>query len=145
VSLVSVLPTLAEAVGAGIPAQAEGRSHWGVLAGSRRFQPRDVLIENAYVNNLRTPWHLQRGIRSGRFKAIGSTFSLSGDGPWSWELYNLARDPGERSDLSRSLPGLLAHLRGAIEPDEQPRPVERELVPQDLELLEKLRSLGYVE
>lgn len=54
-------------------------------------------------------WELfgQRALRQGRWKA---TYVSAPNGPGRWELFDLARDPGERRDLAVRQPARLARL-----------------------------------
>jgi arylsulfatase A-like enzyme len=65
-----------------------------------------------------------------------------------WHLFNLRDDPGERNDLAGALPDTVAQLRGYLEGrvSELARTALSEAsTTTDPELLERLRSLGYIQ
>ena len=74
------------------------------------------------------------------------TTARSGSTPTREELYNLAADPEERQDLSRSHPDQLTRMRSALAaartPSSLPVAPTRELSSDEIEAL---RKLGYVE
>ena len=75
---------------------------------------------------------------------------ITGASPGAGLLYDLARDPGERHDLSAASPATAADLRSAIEAWRRESldlgqmfvAGERTLDP---EVIERLRSLGYLD
>jgi arylsulfatase A-like enzyme len=97
---------------------------------------RPVLLE------LHPPRPARRAIREGTWKLI-----VVSDGPRA-ELYDLARDPGERHDLSGERPEVVARLRAELERRRAglpaPPPIRLYTSP-DAELTRQLRSLGYVD
>jgi hypothetical protein len=62
----------------------------------------------------------------------------------TYELYDLARDPGERRSLARALPDRVEALAKSLD-DPVSRWGERVPVEEDAQTVEMLRVLGYVE
>jgi len=143
---VDVAPTILEAAGLSFPTPVEGASFWGAASRGEPLAPRDVFIEHGYTNNVRNSWHRYRSLRQGRLKLIGSTFHLRGQGPWKWELYDLAEDPGEKRDVASERASEAAALRERLEAwARRPRAGVSGETPLDEELLQRLRALGYVK
>lgn len=65
--------------------------------------------ERVHTDETATGWELfgRCAMRRGDWKAL---FSPPPDGPGQWQLYNLARDPGETTDLAAAEPERLAGL-----------------------------------
>ncbi len=65
--------------------------------------------EHVHTDATATGWELfgRCAIRRGDWKAL---FAPPPDGPGQWQLYNLARDPGETTDLAAAQPERLAGL-----------------------------------
>jgi len=137
VSLLDVFPTLTELIGVPAPAGAQGRSLVPLLRGEPGDPERPLLFEIA------PPRPDKQALRRGRWKLIRSAGAEAGI-----ELYDLARDPGERTDLAAREPELVARLVAELDamrarlPDASP--AESSVV-ADPELLEQLRNMGYVE
>ena len=78
-----------------------------------------------------------------------STFKLDAkQGPGRVRLVDLESDPGERKNLARERPELVAELRSALAVQTRPpAPVASEAreVPTDEEMRQRLIELGYVE
>jgi arylsulfatase A-like enzyme len=89
------------------------------------------------------PPHLY-ALRQGPWKLIRRGSPHTPD----WRLYNLLEDPGEQRDVAGSFPDTLAALRGYLEGRlaelEQMKLMEIATT-TDPELLERLRSLGYIQ
>jgi arylsulfatase len=114
VSLVDLAPTLLEGLGLAFPAPVEGLSLWGAVGRAEPAPVRDIFMEETYVG-LRSPVHAFRAVRDGDAKLIGRTFQASGEGRWSWELYDLAEDPGETRNLAVAMPERVIDLRRRLE------------------------------
>jgi arylsulfatase A len=101
---VDVLPTLAELAGAQMPANIDGLSLVPTLTG------KGVQREHRYLY-----WEdgAARAVRAGDWKLVGT--------PPKWELYNLAKDPGERHDLATEQPERVATLAGYAAEAHQPQ------------------------
>jgi len=89
-----VMPTLAEASGAKIPAGRDGISFLPTLLG-RGKQPRHEFLYWEYMG--------QVAVRQGNWKALKP-------GKQAWQLYNLDTDAGEEHDLAGQHPEILRPL-----------------------------------
>ena len=134
VAHVDIAPTILAAAGmsaAGLP----GRD---LRAGSRPAgdtRDREAYAESWY-GRLHFGWSEIRSLRADRWKYI--------DGP-DPELYDLARDPGESSNLVAKRPELVAAMKRRLSDmasgSERAAPVR---IPVDSATAERLRALGYV-
>ena len=134
VSLIDVLPTVAEAVGAPIPPGAEGTSLWPLLRGDpgplpdRALWAESTLYGPPLAAIVRWPYKL----------VIGGTAPL---------LFDLEKDPAERRDLAAAEPeraaALEAELRAQLQRAAQESP-PRQAATIDDEVREQLRALGYL-
>lgn len=126
VALTDVLPTLAVLTGAAAPAGLAGRDLLQPPASARR-----IYSESLYPR-LRLGWSDLASLVDDRYHYIEAPKP---------ELYDLAADPGERTDLSRGLSpafrSMRAELLGLDRPFEMPGPA-------DPERARKLVSLGYL-
>ena len=137
VSLVDVMPTVAELAGLPIPAGVQGRSLAPLFARSGRLADRPAYSETFYPR-FHFGWSDLASLRDGRYKLIESTAP---------ELYDLSADPSEKENLvsrepekylalKRQLTSLTAaSSRGAL----NPLPAT-----SDPEAARKLASLGYL-
>lgn len=113
VCLTDLLPTLAAAAGAGLPPAVEldGRDILDVITGNEAGPAERPIVHHANDGSF--------AIRAGRFKAVFT----SGSGGFSTpvgrpvtgsasdgQLYDLENDPGERENLWRSRPDVVAEL-----------------------------------
>ena len=117
IQFIDVLPTLADAAGAALPA---GRQIDGIdllpFAAGKALPPRRALF-----------W------RSGSYEAVRDgdwKLQVSRNPPHLW-LFDLSVDPTERNDLSRARPGIMARLR--LELGAHDRQMARPLWPALLE------------
>jgi arylsulfatase A-like enzyme len=125
---IDVAPTILRALGVAPPAQFEGRDLLETdgassVGGVDALSSRDVPEPNASV-----------ALRTGEWKLYDD------------RLYNLARDRNESEDVARRNADLVRRLherRNALAAG-GPSPQKRPATPDD-ELLERLRSLGYLE
>jgi arylsulfatase A-like enzyme len=125
---VDIAPTLLELAGLAAPAWMHGRSLVPLLEGRERPW-RDAFLYEYYEYPAEHCVRKNRGVRTERYKLIHFW-----EQPEEWELYDLASDPDETSNLAsrpdqaarlRELKARLAELRrevGDVE-DPQPRPV----------------------
>ena len=81
-------------------AEPRGKSWLGWLSGE---------TEQAHDEKTVTGWELfgMRAIRQGDWKAV---YLPAPVGPATWQLYDLARDPGETQDLAKTQPAKLEEL-----------------------------------
>ncbi|MCU0223543.1 MAG: sulfatase-like hydrolase/transferase [Acidobacteria bacterium] len=126
-------PTLLDA--AGLP-RPPGLERPGLLAGGAAEAP--VLLELSRTETV------EAAVRSGRHKLIRRYAPQP-----AIELYDLASDPQEQRDLAESEAALRARLSATLQSALDTAPARaadgQETVPADPELIERLRSLGYLE
>ncbi len=151
VSTIDLLPTLCELLGLEYPGEVEGQSLVPALDGGAPA-PRPVFMEATQ------PTHpeVERGAWPNARKARAVR-----DGPWKYvhapyngweELFHVERDPGERQNLLLGTPAPAVRLerdrlRAILDRWSQsarPRRVRFD-AGQSREVLERLRSLGYVD
>jgi arylsulfatase A-like enzyme len=135
VQLVDVAPTLLEIARAPRPRGFEGESLWGLIRGAEGAPGAE---RESFSMMTQSPQRI--ALVRGRWKAIlGPDDAL--------ELYDLASDPGERSDLAAREPERAASFRARIGEWRQSR--TRGSAPPSLPLERddeaELRALGYVE
>lgn len=144
VTLMDLLPTLAEVVDAAVPADLDGRSLLPLLEGRATGDdatPRPLLLSADFAPRL-----VAEGLIDGRHKLIAIEESYEG-ARGQVRLYDLASDPGEREDLAARRPGLARAMlaRLASEAGQAPgRAAPPAAVPEGLDR-ERLRALGYTE
>ena len=136
VSLVDVLPTIAEAIGLPLPESVQGQSLWPLVSGTGSFDERPVYAETHFPK-LHFGWSPLTALHDRRFQLIQSSDP---------ELYDLDRDPGQEHDLfesrsevadrmTRQLKTMVERLgQGALDAAKAP----------DAETIAKLAALGYV-
>lgn len=140
VRLVDVFPTVLDLMGVPLPPDAHpaGRSLAAELRGGPAATAPAVYAESL-VPLLHFGWSDLRVLRDGRFKYIQAPRP---------ELYDLASDPGERTNLASAQPARVQAMGGALagildaERTALARMPGTPAVPT--ELLEKLGALGYV-
>lgn len=139
ISLVDLVPTLAELGGAPVPAgELLAQSLVPLLDGGAWEQAHPVTAELIRTDGAHT-----RAVYDGSMKLI-----VDMDTPGAMELYDLAADPGETTDLAAERGGyaeqlaavLREHLAGA--PRLQVGTVETQLAPG---VIEQLEAMGYLE
>jgi arylsulfatase A-like enzyme/tetratricopeptide (TPR) repeat protein len=136
VSLVDILPTIAEPLGLPLPETVHGRSLWPLLTGSGEFIEVPVLAETQYPF-LHFGWSPLTAIQDPRFQYIHSSEP---------ELYDLEDDPrqevdlfSDRADIARRMQRTLEEMtvrfgQGALDAASTP----------DTDTIAKLEALGYV-
>jgi arylsulfatase A-like enzyme len=127
VGLIDVAPTVLDLLRIPAPATFEGRSF---LDGA----PRPVVSESTYARDC-FGWATLRAIREGVMKYIEAPKP---------ELYNLAKDPGEKTNLIHADPATAARLRADLLKitATTAKPTNQTSNPQKTS--EALRSLGYI-
>jgi len=136
VSLVDVVPTLLRSAEVDVPEGLDGEDLAPSWRGGDGRRGERYLFGEADHNNAEPD--VTRAVRHGAYKLHFNR--LSG----RRELFDLARDPGERTDLAAAQPAITAELAARLERFMQIRgeaaPPAR-LTPEEIE---KLRSLGYL-
>jgi len=140
---VDLFPTLLELSGVPAPKNRRvlaGRSLAAAMRGGNRALDEAPAFAESLTPRIHYGWSDLRSVRDGRWKFVLAPRP---------ELYDLARDPGERHDLAADEPARARALRAALE--QQLRSEESALSagasrPGDvpLDLVERLGALGYV-
>ena len=138
VGTVDVSPTIAQLcrVPAGDTRSFQGRSLLRTLAATPAGEDVGVYGESYYPRDS-FGWHELRGLVNSRFKYIEAPRP---------ELYDLASDPGERTNLAQSHASVANSLQERLRDIEgrYAAPAGPSLAKLDPETIERLRSLGYV-
>ena len=136
VSLVDILPTVAEAVGLSLPESVQGQSLWPLLGGDGVFDEKPVYAETHYPK-LHFGWSPLTALQDRQYQLIQSSDP---------ELYDLDNDPqqeenifGENPSIAERMTGELEDLilrlgEGAMDATSTP----------DADTIAKLAALGYV-
>jgi arylsulfatase A-like enzyme/Flp pilus assembly protein TadD len=129
---VDLLPTILDALALPVPDGLPGRSLLSLARGASS-PPRPSYFE-ALAGQLNRGWAPLYGVIYGRTKYIDLPIP---------ELYDLARDPGETRNLAATRPDELEAMRARLAPL---RAADRgaEPQPESADVLDRLRSLGYV-
>lgn len=136
VSLVDLLPTVADATGIRRPAEVQGESLWPLLGGVGSFRERPVYSET-YYPRLHFGWSTLTSLQERHLQFIDSSEP---------ELYDLAKDPGQKENLLGPKPELLAEMKRRLDELEASlgRNAKTASRAPDPETIAKLRSLGYL-
>jgi tetratricopeptide (TPR) repeat protein len=135
--LLDVAPTILQYLGISQPQQFQGRSLLDLMGGKVQSPAREVYSESLYARD-----HLDcsplRSLRIGRYKFIEAPKP---------ELYDVARDPGERHNIFADQKALALSLRERLfslrsRYSSGARTGQQRAV--DSETLDRLSSLGYV-
>jgi choline-sulfatase len=131
-ALVDVFPTVADVVGAPVPAGLAGVS----LAAALRAKAPPAAARRIYSETLYPRLHLGwsdlASLVDDRDHYIDSPHA---------ELYDIVADPGEKNDLSPGLPPAFRSMRAELE--RMPRPIQPP-GDSDPEQMKKLAALGYI-
>ena len=146
---IDVFPTLLELTGVPVPDYVDGLSLLPLAQGQAE-QERDA------YSGATTRGPQLESVRSRGWKLIraSSSRAVEGEHPTGPEpeLYDLEEDSGERLNLAKSRPKVTAEYGGLLDqivaegsnlPSRRPQPEADTVV--DPQLLEQLRSLGYIE
>ena len=110
--IVDLYPTLLRLAGASLaqPLPLDGRDCWPVLAAGAQ-SPHELIVHNV------TPW--SGAIRVGDWKIIHNgrlgVHATKGPKRETWQLFNIAEDPGERRDLRSQQPAIFARLQEQLQ------------------------------
>ena len=136
VSLVDIMPTIAEALGLPLPGSVQGQSLWPLIGGAGVFDEKPAYAETHYPK-LHFGWSPLTALQDRQFQLIQSSDP---------ELYDLVRDPQQQQNLygtspdvaermARQLDILVERLgQGAMDASKAP----------DAGTIAKLAALGYV-
>ena len=136
VSLVDIMPTIAEALDLPLPGGVQGQSLWPLIAGAGVFDEKPVYAETLYPK-LHFGWSPLTALQDRRFQFIQSSDP---------ELYDLVRDPKQQENLYRTSPDVAERMIrdleamverlgwGAMDASNEP----------DAGTIAKLAALGYV-
>ena len=112
---IDLLPTLTEVCGAGLPdgVRLDGQSLLGAWRGDGGMPERALVIQCHRGDQPIAERHA--AIRQGRWKLVRPS-GFAGEGPGKdvpWELYDLAADPSEESDVVERHPAVARRMRAA--------------------------------
>lgn len=108
-------PTLCAAAGLTPPAGLDGDNLWPVLTGSATLERRKPMLW------VFPEYGGQVAVRLGTFKLVRQGLKTKTPGPW--EVYDLARDPGEATNLAASHPELIAQAQAILRREVADNPV----------------------
>jgi arylsulfatase A-like enzyme len=100
-------PTLCEAAGLATPGGLDGESLWPVLTGSGQEPARATPMLWVF-----SEYEGQVAVRIGDFKLVRQKLKTPAPGPW--EVYDLAVDPAESSDLAASHASLIRQAEAVL-------------------------------
>jgi arylsulfatase A-like enzyme len=130
---IDVLPTLCDIAGVELPTavagKVEGRSFAPLLRGARIAWPDRPLVTHVGRwdrGKAAESGHRNCRIREGRWSLVNVQ-----NRPDAWELYDIAADPGEKADVAKAHPDIVARLAAAY--DEWWRSVQPDLVNENLD------------
>lgn len=130
VSLTDVVPTVLSLLSIPVPSDMHGRPLTSLSAGSAAAD-RKIYSETLYPR-LGLGWSDLGSLADARYHYIHAPRP---------ELYDLAADPGERTDLAPGLPAPFRAMRAALETMSRPFSMPEGSSPEELK---KLAALGYI-
>ena len=113
------LPTLAEAIGAASPAGIDGISFLPTLLNAGQQQLPDHLYWEFHESGGR------QALRKGDWKLV--KYQVQDASKTTLELFDLANDPEEQTNLALDHPALVAELEGIMQKAHRPNPIFRQL------------------
>lgn len=113
------LPTLADAIGASSPKGIDGTSFLPTLLGSGNQPQPDHLYWEFHESGGR------QAIRQGDWKLV--KYQVQDPSKVTVELFDLANDPEERTNVALDHPALVAELEGLMQKSHRPNPIFRQL------------------
>jgi len=138
VHTMDVMPTILDLVGRPSPESVTGRSLAGAMSGATAADESEAYAESLYPLN-QFGWSDLRSLRAGRYKYI--------DAPRP-ELYDLERDPAERTNLYEDrravADAMRERLREIHRAASERTPRERPTIEVDPDTRARLAALGYV-
>ncbi len=134
--IVDVAPTLLALVGLPGTLDGQGQSLLPLISGATTGDPRSGYAE-AFYGRFHYGWSELRSVENGRWRLIEAPKP---------ELYDLAADPGELTNLAAQLAGTLDEMRRRLISLDAETPPANAAVPveEDEATLARLASLGYV-
>ena len=130
---IDVLPTLCDIAGVSIPenlaGKIEGRSFSLLLRGARIAWPDRPLV--THVGRWDRGKAAESGYRNCRIREGQWSLVNVKNRPDGWELYDIAADPGEKADVAKEHPDVVARLAAAY--DAWWRSVQPDLVNENLD------------
>jgi arylsulfatase A-like enzyme len=137
---VDLAPTILDLIGEEEPLGGEGVSRADLLRGKGGAGAEDVIVQRRSYDDPEQAWLATEefAIVHGSRKLIANR--LKGD-----ELFDLAADPGETSNLALAEPATLAVMKERLLAWLRAHPAAAQGERRDEETLEELRSLGYVD
>ena len=113
------LPTLADAIGAASPAGIDGISFLPTLLDAGKQQFPDHLYWEFHESGGR------QALRKGDWKLV--KYQVQDAAKTTLELFDLANDPEERTNVALDHPALVAELEGLMQKAHRPNPIFRQL------------------
>ncbi|MCU0788975.1 MAG: sulfatase-like hydrolase/transferase [Verrucomicrobia bacterium] len=99
-----IVPTVLEAARVDVPEALDGISFLPTLQGQAQTNRHEYLIWQALADDGRT----DVAVRQGQWKGVQTGTEQS------WQLFDLAADPGEQTDLAKQRPELLEELKAKL-------------------------------
>jgi arylsulfatase A-like enzyme len=114
VRTIDIMPTIFDLLGVEIPPYMQGRSLMPMITQTNR-EERTAIVSSSYAGYKEDDpdniTHYMRGVRTKDWKLIKDI----DQGVESFSLYDLANDPGEKSDVAGAFPERVAELRGQLD------------------------------
>ena len=136
---VDILPTILASAGIPAPVFVQGRNLLDGATPADRFLVSESFPEPRLMDLHKRFIRTERALYSGKYKLIASTAGKR-------ELYNIANDPAEQSDLCGGETSRCVEMAGTLEAwlKSAPRPVATKKT-LDGESIKRLKGLGYVK